>query len=139
MSRSLSHYTNITVHSHIVERILSTIILLLFLANGNIVEQDHPITTTFTCFSSSTSFGGCARWSKLPRGTFVEPPRCEGTSDELPRSVAWVYILGRYLGASLFWPSDVLGLVEQYDKAHPMAKKGYRGTNGSSSCRGIAN
>ena len=56
MSRSLSHYTNITVHSHIVERILSTIILLLFLANGNIVEQDHPITTTFTGFSSSTSF-----------------------------------------------------------------------------------
>ena len=33
---------------------------------------------------------------------------------------------------------EVLCLVEQYDKAHPVKKTGYRGTNGSISCRAIA-
>ena len=34
---------------------------------------------------------------------------------------------------------DILGLVEQYDKAHPMPKKVHRGTNAQRACRGIAN
>ena len=34
---------------------------------------------------------------------------------------------------------DVLGLVEQYDKARSMPKKAHRGTNALRACRGIAN
>ena len=34
---------------------------------------------------------------------------------------------------------DVLGLVEQYDKAHPMPKKAHRETNVQRACREIAN
>ena len=34
---------------------------------------------------------------------------------------------------------DVLSLEEQYDKAHPMAKKVHPETNASRVCRGIAN